>query len=67
MRCGQLTSILHVTPQIPELLQANFRDVNNVVRLVNGSLWIRSTRCSCAEGHDKASEIFVQRKEPEHP
>ena len=39
---GQLTGILHVALQVPELLQSDFGDINDIVGLIDGRFWIRS-------------------------
>jgi hypothetical protein len=57
--------ILHMRPQIPELLQANTRNVHNVIALRNWRLRVVSILESRAQWHDEADQIFVQRKQAE--
>lgn len=56
-------SILHMRPQIPELLQAYTGNVHNIIALSNWRIWIVSILERCAQWHDEANQIFVQRKQ----
>lgn len=63
MRSSQLTGILHVAPKVPELLQANFGNIYDVVRLIDRCLRVRSSGDSGTQGHDKARQILIQGEE----
>lgn len=54
MCSSESTSILHMTAQIPELLQSDLGDVDNVIRLVNRRFGIRSARHCGAERHHES-------------
>lgn len=53
MCSSERTRILHMASQIPELLQTDFRDVDDVIRLVNRSFGIGSVRHGGAKRHDE--------------
>ena len=56
---SKLTGILHVASQIPELFQTDLGNIDNVVGLIHRRFRVRSTGNGGAEGHDKASEVFI--------
>lgn len=60
---GQLTGILHVLSEIPELLEADAGNVDNVVGLGNRRLAVRAVWDSGAERQGEAQEIFVESEE----
>lgn len=65
MCSSQRTGILHVAPQVPKLLETDFGDVDNVVRLVNRRFRIGASRYCRAEWHDEPGQVFVQCEQPQ--
>ena len=63
---GKLAGILHVAPEVPELLQSDLGDVNNVIRLIDRGFWVRSPWSGSTEWHNEAGEILVEGEESEH-
>ena len=51
--------------QIPELLQSNVGDINNVVGLCDWCSWEIAVGEDGAEWHDEAREVFVKGEETE--
>ena len=51
--------------QIPELLQTDIGDINNVVGLCDWRSWKVAICENGAEWHDEAGEVFVEREEAE--
>jgi hypothetical protein len=51
---GERTSVLHMRPQIPELLQANAGYIYYIIALRNGCIWVISIAERSAQGHYKA-------------
>lgn len=64
MRRGQHASILHMALQIPELLQANIADINNIGRGHDGRFWVRPLQRR-AERHHEPEEVLIQGEEVE--
>lgn len=65
MRRRQNTSILHMALQVPELLQPDPANIDDIVRRHDGRLGIRP-RQRRAQRHDEREQILVQGEEPEH-
>ena len=63
MRRSQCTSILHMTPQIPELLQSHPTDIHNIITLCDRSIRILPISERSAKRHDKTRQILVQREQ----
>ena len=61
---GQCARLLHMTSEVPELLQPDLRDIDDVIGLVDWSFWIRSPRYRRAKGHHKAGQVLVEGKKP---
>lgn len=53
-------------PQIPELLQSDFGNVDNVATLADRRGGIRPIGNGGAERQDKATHVFVQREQAQH-
>lgn len=62
MCSGQSTRILHVRSQVPELLQSNARDIDNVVGLGDWSPWVIAICHNRAERERISDEILVECK-----
>ena len=67
MSCSQLTRILHMTFQIPELLETYMRNVDYIIGLINRGFRIGSSWYSRAQGHDETNKILIQGKKSKHP
>jgi hypothetical protein len=63
MCCCQSTSILHMRPQIPKLLQSNARYIDYVVTLCNGCARVFTISECGTQRHNKAGEVFVECKQ----
>lgn len=59
MRCRQRTRILHMCPQIPELLQAYSRNIHNIITLRNGRVRVISVRHRRGQRHHESCEVLV--------
>lgn len=59
MRCRQNGSILHVTLQVPKLLQSDPADIHNIVTLRDGGFGV-AARNHGAQRRDIARQRFVQ-------
>lgn len=66
MRSSQCAGSLHVCLQVPELLQANTRDIYHVVAHGDGHLWHVPVLELRAEGHVEAREVLVEGEQAEH-
>ena len=64
MRRREDTRVLHVPLQVPELLEPDAADVDDVGRGDDGRLRVRP-RQGRAERHDEAQQVLVQREEAE--
>lgn len=62
MRRGQHTRILHMALEIPELLEPDAADVDDIIRRDDGRLRVRSAQRR-AHRHDEAQEVLVQREQ----
>lgn len=64
-RC-ELTSSLHVSLQVPKLLQADPRDINDVGAQGDGSVAVLAVSKLRRQRLGEASEVLVQRKQAHH-
>lgn len=62
MRRSQNTSILHMTLQVPELLQPNTADIYDVGRRHDRRLRVRTWQRGC-ERHHEPEEVLIQSEE----
>lgn len=62
MRRSKHTRILHVSLQIPELLQPHTTDIDDIRRCDDGRLGVRSRQLR-AQRHHEAEQVLVQREQ----
>ncbi len=62
----QCACVLHVTFEIPKLLETDSRNVHNVAGLTDWRLRVRSIRHCGTKGQYEAREAFVQSEKTEH-
>lgn len=60
MRCGELRRSLHVLLQVPELLETDARDVDDVGAQRDGDFGVFAVEELGAEGHVEASQVLVE-------
>jgi len=65
MSSSKRTSILHMPPQVPKLLQSYSTNIHNIITLRNGRSGVISIHQSCAQRHHESCQVFVEGKEAE--
>jgi hypothetical protein len=59
------TSILHMRPKIPKLLQANSANIHNIITLRNRRARVISIHQRRAQRHHESYQVFVEGEEAE--
>lgn len=62
MRCSKCRSILHMRSQVPKLLQANPRNIHDIIALCYGCSWMVAINERRAKWHHKTDQVLVEGK-----